>query len=344
MRFAELAGIRHFRLVEAPAPVISKESDVLVRIKMVGVCGSDVHYYTDGRIGSQAISFPFPIGHEAAGIVAAIGSGVRRVKPGDRIAIDPALSCGSCDQCLAGRENTCRKLLFMGAPGQLPGALCEAIVLHENHCFPVPDTMSFEQATLAEPLAIGLYAVERSRLPSEARVGIIGAGPIGLSVLHVLRSRGTAAVYITDKIEERLAYARGLAPAWSGNPGCTDILCEIASREPLLLDAVYECSGTKEGIAEGLQLLKPGGTLLILGIPGVDEVSFPIHELRRWEITILNIRRQAHCTRKAIDLLAGGLVNMDGMATHHFPLAEVASAFELVSGYRDGVIKAMITL
>lgn len=344
MRFAELAGIRQFRLAETPAPVISKESDVLVRIKMVGVCGSDIHYYTAGRIGTQVISFPFPIGHEAAGTVTAVGSGVHCVKPGDRIATDPALSCGTCDQCRAGRENTCRKLLFMGAPGQLPGALCEAIVLHESQCFPVPDTMSFEQATLAEPLAIGLYAVERSRTPNDARVGIIGAGPIGLSVLHVLRSRGTTAVYITDKIEERLAYANGLEPAWSGNPDRMDILREIASREPLLLDAVFECSGTLEGIAQALQLLKPGGTLLIVGIPTEDEVTLPIHELRRKEITILNIRRQAHCTRKAIDLLAGGLVNMDGMATHHFPLEEIASAFELVSGYRDGVIKAMITL
>ena len=137
-------------------------TDVLIRIRTVGVCGSDIHYYTSGRIGSQIVRFPFIIGHEAAGIVERTGSNVTRVKPGQRIAIDPAVSCGRCDQCKAGRENTCRELLFLGCPEQLEGCLCEYVVLPEKCCFPIEDSLTFEQATLSEPLAIGVYSVERS--------------------------------------------------------------------------------------------------------------------------------------------------------------------------------------
>jgi L-iditol 2-dehydrogenase len=339
-----LAGIREFVINEVPPPEIAHDSGVLVRIKMVGVCGSDIHYYTSGRISTQQVQFPFIIGHEAAGIVEAVGKGITRVKPGQKIAIDPALSCGRCDQCMAGRENTCRKLLFLGAPGQLPGCLSELVVLDEHSCYPVPDYMTFEQATLSEPLAVGVYAVERSGLTDKANVAILGAGPIGLSVLHVLRTRETGNIYVTEKIEARLAHAGELKPKWSGNPDRVDVVAEIARIEPLMLDAVFECSGKADAIAQGIQLLKPGGTLIIVGIPEEEEISFPIHELRRKEITILSIRRQACCTQKAIDLLAQGKVKMDEMATHNFPLEETGRAFELVASRRDGVIKAMITL
>ena len=168
MRAALLAGTRQFEIRQVPEPKISKDTDVLIRIKTVGVCGSDIHYYTTGRIGSQIIQFPFIVGHEAAGIVEQTGKRVTRVKPGQRIAIDPAVYCGHCDQCRAGRENTCRELLFLGCPKQLDGALCEHIVLPEICCFPIKDTTTFEQATLSEPLAIAVYAVERSHFPAKS--------------------------------------------------------------------------------------------------------------------------------------------------------------------------------
>ena len=154
----------------------------------------------------------------------------------------------------------------------------------------------------------------------------------------------SAISYITDKIEERLAYSKKLNPKWSGNPNKADVVKEITKIQPLHLDIVYECSGKPEAINQGIQLLKPGGILVIVGIPETDEISFPIHELRRKEITILNIRRQVHCTQKAIDLLDQRLIDMDSMATHHFRLEETQKAFDLVANYRDGVMKAMITL
>ena len=189
MKAAALIGIRQFEIKQVPDPEIINDTDVLIRIKTVGVCGSDIHYYTSGKIGSQIIQFPFIIGHEASGIVEKTGKKVTRVKSGQRIAIDPTVSCGSCDQCKAGREHTCRKLLFLGCPKQLEGCLCEYIVMHEKCCFPIKESMTFEQATLSEPLAIGVYAVERSILPAKANIGILGVGPIGMSVFAVLRTK-----------------------------------------------------------------------------------------------------------------------------------------------------------
>jgi L-iditol 2-dehydrogenase len=344
MKAALLTGIRQFEIRQVPEPEITRDTDVLIRIKTVGVCGSDIHYFTTGRIGSQIVQFPFIVGHEAAGIVERTGKKVKKVKPGQRVAIDPAVYCGHCDQCRAGRENTCRELLFLGCPKQLEGALCEYIVLPENCCFPIKERTTFEQATLSEPLAIAVYAVERSHLPAKAKVAILGAGPIGMSVFHVLRMKSVGDVYITDKIPERLKFSQQLNPKWCGNPDRTDVVKEISNIEPLLLDAVYECSGDKAAFDQAIKLLKPGGTLAIVGIPEIDEISFPIHELRRKEITVVNIRRQAHCTQKAIDLLERRKINMDAMATHHFPLEETERAFDLVANYQDGVMKAMITV
>jgi L-iditol 2-dehydrogenase len=344
MKAAFLTGIKQFEIKQAPDPKIIHDTDVLIRIKTVGVCGSDIHYFTSGRIGSQIVQFPFIIGHEAAGLVEKTGNKVTRVKPGQRIAIDPALSCGRCDQCKAGREHTCRKLLFLGNPKQMAGCLSEYIVLHEKCCYPIKKRMTFEQATLSEPLAIGVYAVNRSLLPVKANVAILGAGPIGMSVFHVVRTHKVGNIFVTDKIEERLKYSKKLKPQWTGNPDRVDIVKEISNIEPLLLDVVYECSGDAQAIAQALQLLKPGGILVLVGITEANDIFFPIHELRRKEITIINIRRQVHCTQKAIDLLDRGRINMDSIVTHRFSLEETQKAFDLVANYRDGVMKAMISI
>jgi L-iditol 2-dehydrogenase len=344
MRAALLTGLRRFELREVPAPTIADDHEVLLRIATVGVCGSDIHYYSDGRIGSQVIRFPFVIGHEASGVVEAIGAGVRRVHPGQRIAVDPARSCGRCDQCRTGRENTCRNLLFLGCPDQLSGALCEYIVLDERCCYPIEDGMTFEQATLSEPLAIALYAVERSRPAADANVAILGSGPIGMSVLHAVRAKNRGHVFVTDKIDERLKLAQALNPAWCGNPRYQDVSTEIRNREPSLLDIVYECSGSEEAVLQGMGLLKPGGSLVLVGIPTADTIPFPVHDMRRNEITVVSIRRQAHCTAKALDELQRKHINLDALVTHRFRLDQIREAFELVAGYRDGVMKAMISV
>jgi L-iditol 2-dehydrogenase len=342
MKAAILTGIRQFEIREVPDPQLTNATDVLIRVKTVGVCGSDIHYYATGRIGPQKVEYPFIVGHEASGVIEQVGKKVSRFKPGDRIAIDPALSCGRCDQCKAGREHTCRKLRFLGCPQQLGGCLCEYIVLPQSCCYPIARSMTFEEATLSEPLAIGRYSVERAMPVAGSTVAILGVGPIGMSVFQILRTEKVGSVYVTDKIAERLAFSMALRPRWSGNPERDDIVEEVSRIEPLLLDTVFECSGDPAAIVQGIHLLKPGGKLVIVGITETDEVSLPIHELRRREISILNIRRQVRCTQKAIDLIAKRKVRIGPLVTHRFRLEDTQKAFALVANHEDGVMKAIV--
>lgn len=344
MKTAVLTGIRQMEVRDVAAPAPPSGRDVLIRMAVVGVCGSDIHYYSSGRIGSQVVQYPFAVGHEGAGVVEAIGSEVTRVRPGDRIAVEPSVSCGRCDQCLAGRANTCRSLIFLGCPGQMPGCLSEYLVMPENSCFPIADGMTLTQAALSEPLAIGVYAVRLSIPMAGARIGILGAGPIGLSVLTAARAEGVAAVYMTDRLDDRLAVARGAGAKWTGNPDSQDVVDGILDAESLGLDTVFECCGQQEALDQAVRLLKPGGKLMLVGIPESDRVSFSIDLLRRKEICVQNVRRQNESVQATLDGLASGALDVDFMVTHRFPLACAREAFDLVAGYRDGVVKAMVHL
>ncbi len=344
MKCAVLTGIRKIEVREVPDPQLRNETDVLLKIGVVGLCGSDIHYYLAKQTSNQVVQYPFTVGHECAAVVEKVGSAVIRVKPGDRVAIDPAVSCRKCDQCLAGRPNTCRNLLFLGFPGQLQGCLSEFIVMSEENCYAINEEMTLRQGALVEPLSIGVYAVKLLDNFKTETIGILGSGPIGLSVLLAARVTGIPLVYVTDKIYERLDVARNAGADWVGNPDKSDIATDIQMQESSLLDAVFECCGDQDAIDQAIELLKPGGKLMILGIPVTERISFDISKLRRKEICIQNVRRQNNCTQTAIDLIENQQVDVDFMATHYFNLEETKEAFELVAGYRDGVVKAMIQL
>jgi L-iditol 2-dehydrogenase len=264
------------------------------------------------------------------------------VVPGDRVAVDPAMSCGACDQCRAGRHHTCRNLRFLGCPGQAEGCLSEYIVMPESCCFPVGPNTSLEQAAVAEPLSIGVYTVRQSVPMPGAAIGILGCGPIGLSVLLPAVTEGAGSAYVTDKIDARLDVARRAGASWTGNPDREDIVAAIREREPLLLDAVFECCGDQAALDQAIELLKPGGKLMLVGIPPEDRVSFVIDTMRRHEICIQNVRRQNACMQAALDEIESGRLDVDFMITHRYPLAQAREAFELVAEYGDGVVKAMI--
>ncbi len=341
MKAMKLTGIRQMEMTEVPDPKIQNDNDVLIKLKTVGVCGSDVHYYTTGRIGSQVVQFPFTVGHECAGEVVEVGSGVKDLRPADRVAIDPAVSCLQCDQCRAGREHTCRKLLFLGCPGQIEGCLSEYIVMPRESCFRLRDEMTYQQAAISEPLAIGVYAVSKSIPMEGAKIGILGSGPIGLSVLLPAKKQGADKIFVTDKIDRRLELAEKCGADWCGNPDKQDIVQDISRNEPLLLDAVFECCGKQQALDQAIELLKPGGKLMLIGIPEVDRVSFVIDKMRRKEICIQNVRRQVHCVQQTLDMIDSGL-DVDMMATHHFKFEQAKEAFDLVADYKDGVVKAII--
>jgi L-iditol 2-dehydrogenase len=342
MKSMMLTGIRQMEMFEIPTPVISNDTDVLIKMKVLGVCGSDVHYYNHGKIGSQVVKFPFPLGHEGAGEVVAVGTAVKHIKPGQRIAIEPAMPCGVCDQCISGRPHTCRKLKFLGCPGQAEGCLSEYIIMPESSCIPISELLSYDQAAISEPLAIGVYAVKQSIPMKNAKIGILGFGPIGMSVLLPSLAQGAEKVFVTDKLSGRLEIAEKCGASWTGNPDHEDIVSIIKEKESNLLDTVFECCGKQEAMDQAIELLKPGGKLMIIGIPEFSRWSFSVDKLRHKEITITNVRRQVGCVEPALEMMEKGIVDVSLMPTHHFGFENTAKAFELVSGYKDGVMKAMI--
>ncbi|MFC2157435.1 zinc-binding dehydrogenase [Acidobacteriota bacterium] len=343
MKAAFLTGIGRIEVRDTSPPKIQSEKDVLIRIRAVGLCGSDIHYFQHGRIGDQIIPFPFILGHECSGEVIRIGGDVKRISPGDHVAVDPAVSCGTCDQCRTGRPHTCRNLRFLGCPGQLGGGLCEYVVLPEKNCYPLPHSLTYEQGILAEPLSIGLYAFGLIQDLKSECIGILGMGPIGLSVMLAAQDAGNKRLFTTEKIEERLRAAGRAGALWTGNPDSIDVVQTLMDKG-LEMDAVFECCGDPEALDQAVEILKPGGILLILGIPDQDRVSFDINRLRRKEIRIQNVRRQNGCIQIAVDKISKKEIDGDFMLTHRFPLESAQDAFDLVSGYRDGVIKAVITL
>lgn len=344
MKVAYLTGIRRVEVGEAAAPRLGGPDEVLLKIQSVGVCGSDIHYYTQGRIGSQVVKFPFSIGHECAGTVVEAGANVRGLRPGQRVAVDPLVACGHCDQCRAGRKHTCRNQKFLGIPGQMTGALCELLSLPAECCYPIPDSMSLAQAVVVEPFSIGLHAARLAELPPGARIGILGVGPIGLFVLLAARALVDCKVYATDLLDYRLEIARHSGAHWAGNPTGQDIVRAIAELEPLGLDCVFECAGDQAAFDQAVELLKPGGVLSIVSIPEADRISFSMEHLRRKELRVQNVRRQNECVAQAIEMISSGTVNVDQLVTHHFPISESADAFKLVAARQGGVVKAIINI
>ncbi|MGE5352675.1 MAG: alcohol dehydrogenase catalytic domain-containing protein [Acidobacteriota bacterium] len=344
MKSVLLTGIKKLELKDTPVPEIINDNDVLLKVAAVGVCGSDIHYFNEGRIGDQIITFPFSIGHECSAKVEKVGKGVKNLKIGQKVAIEPAISCGHCDQCLQGRRHTCRNLRFMGAPGQYEGCLSEFVVMPEENCFVINDNMPVTNAALVEPLSIGAYAVKLSGEGEYKNIAILGSGPIGLSVLLALGKNPQRKIYVTDKLNYRLEAAKKMGAFWTGNPGEKDIVKELNHVEPLQMDIVFECCGEQEALDQAVDILKPGGKLMIVGIPETDTIQFNISKLRRKEITIQNVRRQNNSIPDAIKIAEHNPQAAELMITHTFKLNEAQKAFETVAGYKDGVIKAMIKL
>ena len=342
MKSVVLTGLNRIEIAYKPIPELLKSDNVLIRMRSVGVCGSDIHYYSMGNIGSQVVQFPFTLGHEGAGVIEKTGNAVKAFKPGDRVAIDPAMPCYNCDQCKTGRYHTCRNLKFLGCPGQSEGCLSEFIVMPSSSCFPIPENMTLDQAALSEPLAIGLYAVRSAGPLAGKSVAILGTGPIGISVMLSAIAHGVEKVYMTDKIDERLALASEMGAQWTGNAEKSDIVREILREEPQQIDLVFECCGQQEAADQAVELLKPGGRLMIIGIPSFRRWSFDVDNLRRKEISIQNVRRQNGVVEETIEMISDGRLNADRMQTHNFSLDDAGKAFELVAGYREGVMKAMI--
>lgn len=341
MKAMMLTGIREMEMRDIPEPVLVNPKDVKIKMTVVGICGSDIHYYTQGNIGTQIVKYPFTVGHEGAGVVVETGSAVKRVKKGDVIAIEPAMPCWECDQCLSGRHHTCRKLKFLGCPDQAEGCLMEYIIMPEESCFPLKGRLIADHGSISEPLAIGVYAVKKSGGVKGLKIGILGYGPIGMSVMLAAKAEKADSFYVTDKIDKRLAIAEKEGAIMTGNPLNENIIEKIIKKSALGLDVVFECCGQQEAFDQAIEMLKPGGKLIGIGIPEFDRWSMNVENTRRKEITIQFIRRQVDCVELTLKLMESE-ITIDNMITHRFPFEKTKEAFDLVAGYKDGAMKVMV--
>lgn len=338
---AYLLGKRKFVIDDCAVPEC-KDDEVLVRIKAIGICGSDVHYFLEGRIGDQIVPEKFIIGHEASGEVVATGKNVKSVKEGDRVVIEPGISCGKCGLCITGRPNLCPFVKFLGTPPVL-GAFRQFIIMPEKNVVKIPQTLDFAEGTLAEPLAIALYGIHLSNFQIGDSIAILGAGPIGLSVLFCCKNSGAGTIFVTELIEERAKMAKSLGADYVFLADKQNIENEIFSLTGEQgVDISYECAGTQETINQMINIATAGGKCVIFGIPAEDRISFDPHIVRRKQLPILTVRRSAFTTEKAISVMCKNKIRFNAIITHRFPLEKIQDALELVASKKDGVIKAII--
>ncbi len=338
-----LTARRQVEIVRLPRPRISGPHDVLLRMAYAGICGSDLHYYRDGRIGDQRVRFPMVLGHEGSAVVVEVGEGVRGLRPGQEVVVDPALVCGACDQCRAGRSNTCRALRFLGSPGGPLGCMAEYVVMPESCCHPLPPQVGLRQGVIAEPLAVALHTLRLLGPRPPRSMAVFGAGPMGLCVVAAARAKGVGQIFVVEPLAWRGRMALSLGAQWWADPRTTPVVSELLAAVPEGVEVVAECCGAQQALDQALQLLAPGGRLAIVGIPPGNRVRFDINLLRRKELSIVNVRRQNDCMSEAVQMLADELAALR-LITHEYPLAEAASAFAVTADYAEGVIKTLLRL
>jgi L-iditol 2-dehydrogenase len=325
MRAAVLRGPGDVVIEDRPVPQPGP-GEVVVRIRSVGVCGSDTHYYDHGRIGSFVVEAPLVLGHEAAGEVAEVGPGVTRLAVGQRVSIEPGVPDMSCRQCLAGRYNLCPNMRFFATP-PIDGAFAEYVVVHEAFAHPVPDTIGDDAAALLEPLSVGVWACRKGHVTAGSRVLVTGAGPIGLVAVQTALAFGATEVIVSDVNPARLALAREL--------GATET---VDAREASVADldrppeVLLECSGHPPAISEAIRALDRAGRAVLVGMGG-DEVPLPLSVVQERELELTGTFRYANTWPTAIALVASGRIDLDRLVTGTYRLDQAEEA--LTAGRRD---------
>ena len=328
-RAAVLYAPGDLRVEDRPTPEPGPR-EVLVEVAAVGVCGSDVHYYEHGRIGSHVVRSPLVLGHESAGRVVALGAGAAKHAVGDRVTLEPGVPCGRCRECRAGRYNLCRDVRFFATP-PFDGAFANFVTIHEDFAFALPDSVSDEAGALMEPLSVGIWACRKAGVAPGDRVLITGAGPIGLLALQCALAFGATAVTITDVSDERLELARRL--------GATRAL--RAGEDAGEADALIECSGHPAALAAGVAAVRPAGTAVVVGMGPEEDASVPLSLIQNREIWLTGTFRYANTYPTAIALVAEGRVDPEAIVTGRYGLDDAEAA--LRAGREDPAnVKAMV--
>jgi L-iditol 2-dehydrogenase len=349
MKAAVMYGIGDVRLETRPQPKPGPH-EVVVQIRRVGVCASDIHYFTHGRIGDFVVREPMILGHESAGVVLEVGSAVKRFKPGDRVTIEPGHTCRQCHYCKAGRYNLCADVTFLATP-PVDGAFCEVIVWPEDFLFFLPDEMSFEEGAMMEPLSVGLWAVKRGDVRPGYMVAILGAGAIGLVTLQAAKIAGATTLIAVDLSPYRLKHAKRLGATHVINAKDEDPLERIREITSSIIgftlersgvDVSFETAGVLATTRAAMASARPGGVAILVGLPPDPTVELDIVSAASREVDIRGQFRYANCYPTAIALTAGGRVDVKSLVTHHFPLSETPNALRFADEAKSEALKVIV--
>jgi len=342
MKAAILYKPMDMRVEEIDIPQIGS-NEVLVKMKRVGICGSDIHFYLKGRIASYIVEKPLILGHECAGEVVEIGEDVSSIKIGQRVVIEPGFVCGKCFYCRSGRYNLCREVKFYGAP-HFHGAFAEYVTAPEQNVYPIPENISYEEGAMMEPLAVGMMAAKMGKVGVNDVVAVLGAGPIGQMALQAAKVHGAPQIYVTDLINYRLEYAKKYGASEIINAAKEDVASRIKEfTDGEGVDVVIDASGAPSAIQQAVDIVKPGGRIVFIGYPPED-VPLPIPEIIYKELTLQGIHRYANVYPAAIKAVSSGKAVVKPYVTHIFPFEKILEGFETHIKKTGNPIKIQIAM
>ena len=338
-----MTGPNQFKKEIRDIPVVG-DDDVLVHMEYVGICGSDVHLFQTGKQGENIAEAPMILGHEAAGVVAEVGKNVTTLKTGDKVALEPGVVCGTCSYCKTGFYNLCPEIVFMSTP-PYDGTFQEYVTLPSDLAFKLPDNVTTKEGALIEPLAVGLQATNRGQVGLGDTVLIIGAGCIGLTNLLACKARGAAQVFIADVIPKRLKFSQQFGVTAPIDVNTVDLEKFISERtNGQGADVVIDCSGTKAGMQVTPTVVRPGGNIVLVGMPPEDVIGLNVTKLIWKEVNIMASFRYRNRYPTAIKALGSGLMDVKRMITHEFKLEELDRAFRYVIENSTDVVKAVVKI
>ncbi|MBN1460417.1 MAG: zinc-binding dehydrogenase [Armatimonadetes bacterium] len=339
MRAVLQYGIHDLRVEDQPPPVAGP-GEVLIRIRSVTICASDVHIYAEGNVGGVSWDAPFIPGHEAAGVVEDPNG--TELPAGTSVVLDPAAPCQSCDMCAEGNFHLCRDLKFLDLP-PVHGAMRELLAWPADRVFPLPSSIDVVEAPLIEPLCVAIHALDLARDVNGKTVLIAGCGAIGLFALQVAKVRGAAKVLVSDRVPERLAVAAKLgADALIRIDEDDPAEVSFAATEGRGVDVSFEAAGPPEALQQCLDAVRPKGEVIVIGIPSEDAYHLRASELRRRELTVRFVRRQRENYNEALRLVEDGRVVLPPLLTHRFPFELAQQAFDLAERKKDGAIRVAV--
>lgn len=327
--------------VEVPKP---KPDEVLIKIEYVGVCGSDLHYYEHGRIGDFLVETPFILGHEAAGTVVETGSGVKDLKVGDRVALEPGKTCGKCEFCKSGKYNLCKDVIFFATP-PVNGVFQEYVAHEAGLCFKLPENVSTMEGALVEPLAVGLHAASQGGATLGQTAVVTGTGCIGLCSLLSLKAMGVSKIIVVDIMEKRLQKALELGADYVINGKDEDAVERIMElTDDKGFDLGIETAGSQLTASQLIKAAKKGSTIVFVGYSASGEMTLPIGMALDKELNFKTVFRYRNIYPMAIEAVSKGQIKVKDIVTNYFELDDIQNALDTCVKDKANVVKGVIKI